>query len=106
MTAKSDIIDKLWVLGQGTSEKRLTRVEIKKLVNALFSAIGKEVSSGARVEVRGFGSFSLRKMAAGTIRNVRHGISLSSGERHVMYFKPGIELRNRVNLEKDHIEGK
>ena len=94
---KSDIINSLHEIGYGKKEAKLTKAELKLLVDALFNAIGREVSYGARVEIRGFGAFSLRKRAAGKVRNPRHGLTIERGERYTLYFRPGRELAKAVN---------
>ncbi len=55
------------------------------------------LSSGERIEIRGFGSFSLHKRPPRTGRNPKTGESVSLAEKHVPHFKPGKELRDRVD---------
>ena len=95
---KSDIINSLHEIGYGKKDAKLTKAELKLLVDALFNTIGREVSYGARVEIRGFGAFSLRKRAAGKVRNPRHGTTVERDERYTLYFRPGRELAKAVNI--------
>jgi integration host factor subunit beta len=55
------------------------------------------LSSGERIEIRGFGSFSLHYRPPRTGRNPKTGESVSLAGKHVPHFKPGKELRDRVN---------
>lgn len=59
--------------------------------------MAKSLANGKRIEVRGFGAFSIKNRPAGTVRNPRHGTSVQSPARNVMYFRPGKELAERVN---------
>ncbi len=77
---------------------KLGRKEVEVIIKELFAKISSSISSGNRIEIRGFGCFSLKRRAAGTVRNPRHGIAIESVERHVVYFRAGKELRERVNI--------
>ena len=59
------------------------------------------LTEGERVEVRGFGSFSLRYLPAGKRRNPTTGERIDVTGRYVPHFKPGKELRNKVNSTID-----
>jgi integration host factor subunit beta len=76
---------------------KLKKVEVQNVVYNLFGHIGDELANGKRIEVRGFGSFSLKKRSAGMVRNPRHNKSIPSPERYNVYFRPGKELAERVN---------
>jgi integration host factor subunit beta len=97
---KSEIIDKL-VERLASQAYNITKREIretaKTTVDAIFNAISVALSNGQRIEVRGFGSFSLKKRAAGLVRNPRYNRSLESGERHNVYFRAGKDLADRVD---------
>jgi integration host factor subunit beta len=56
-------------------------------------------ADGGRIEIRGFGSFSLRFRPARVARNPRTGSAVALPARHAAYFKPGSKLRERVNRE-------
>jgi len=62
--------------------------------------IAKALSSGDRVELRGFGAFSVKSRPARTGRNPRTGETVTVGAKHVPFFKTGKELRERLNLPK------
>ena len=90
---RSDLIAKLCDL-----YPKLTRGEIDSLVKTLFSSMVNHVADGNRIEIRGFGCFSLKKRTAGVIRNPRDGVSIKSDAlRHVVYFRAGKELKTRVD---------
>jgi integration host factor subunit beta len=55
-----------------------------------------ELASGGRVEIRGFGSFSLRYRKPRMARNLRTNTPVSVAEKYVLHFKPGLELSSRV----------
>ena len=89
---RSDIVTKISEL-----YPKLTRKEIDGLIKALFATMVDNIAEGKRIEIRGFGCFSLKLRRAGTIRNPRDGVSVSSDERHVVYFRAGKELKLRVD---------
>jgi integration host factor subunit beta len=62
------------------------------------------LSSGERIEIRGFGSFSLHKRPQRMGRNPKTGESVALAEKHVPHFKPGKELRDRVDAAKQDFE--
>ena len=77
---------------------KLSRKEVDLLIKELFGELSSSLSDGRRIEIRGFGCFSLKHRAAGKVRNPRHGVAVESGERHVVYFRAGKELRERVDI--------
>jgi integration host factor subunit beta len=62
------------------------------------------LSSGERIEIRGFGSFSLHYRPPRTGRNPKTGDSVELAAKYVPHFKPGKELRERVNDSMDKVE--
>ncbi len=76
----------------------LTQREIEGVVSALFDSITDQLSKGGRVELRGFGAFSTRQRDARVGRNPRTGASVDVSAKRVPYFKPGKEMRERLNL--------
>ena len=64
----------------------------------LIDQMAETLSSGERIEIRGFGSFSLHYREPRQGRNPRTGDSVDLRAKHVPHFKPGKELRDRVNL--------
>jgi integration host factor subunit beta len=77
----------------------LTQREVEGVVSAIFDSITDQLSGGGRVELRGFGAFSTRKRDARMGRNPRTGESVSVNAKRVPYFKPGKEMRERLNLQ-------
>ena len=73
--------------------------EIEKVVSVFFDEIANRLAKGGRVELRGFGAFSTRSREARTGRNPRTGESVSVPGKAVPYFKPGKEMRARLNTD-------
>ena len=78
----------------------LTQREIEGVVAALFDSITDQLAKGGRVELRGFGAFSTRGRDARVGRNPRTGESVQVNAKRVPYFKPGKEMRERLNLQE------
>ena len=78
----------------------LTQREVEGVVTALFDSITEQLSNGGRVELRGFGAFSSRQRDARVGRNPRTGESVEVDAKRVPYFKPGKEMRERLNLQE------
>jgi integration host factor subunit beta len=77
----------------------LTQREVESVVGAIFDSITEQLAKGGRVELRGFGAFSTRKRDARLGRNPRTGESVEVNAKRVPYFKPGKEMRERLNLQ-------
>ncbi len=76
----------------------LTQREVESVVSAVFDSITDQLAHGGRVELRGFGAFSTRKRDARVGRNPRTGESVQVDAKRVPYFKPGKEMRERLNI--------
>ena len=76
----------------------LTLKEVERVVSAFFDAIIEQLQSGGRVELRGFGAFSIRGRDARKGRNPRTGEPVDVSAKSVPYFKPGKEMRERLNV--------
>jgi len=76
----------------------LTGKEIERVVSAFFDSITEQLQQGGRVELRGFGAFSTRDREARKGRNPRTGDSVDVDAKRVPYFKPGKEMRERLNV--------
>jgi len=76
----------------------LTQREIEGVVSAIFDSITEQLAQGGRVELRGFGAFSTRQRDARVGRNPRTGEAVDVDAKRVPYFKPGKEMRERLNL--------
>jgi integration host factor subunit beta len=74
----------------------LYRRDVEMIVDAMFNEITAALLRGGRVELRGFGAFSVKKRDARDGRNPRTGDSVAVGEKHVPFFKTGKQLRNRL----------
>ncbi|SFJ18312.1 integration host factor subunit beta [Sphingomonas sp. NFR04] len=72
--------------------------EVEKIVSIFFDEIVGRLSEDGRVELRGFGAFSTRARDARTGRNPRTGESVEVDAKRVPYFKPGKEMRIRLNM--------
>ncbi|NMW32516.1 integration host factor subunit beta [Altererythrobacter sp. RZ02] len=71
--------------------------EIEQVVDVFFDEITKRLAEGGRVELRGFGAFSTREREPRTGRNPRTGETVEVPSKRVPYFKPGKEMRERLN---------
>ncbi|UUL83853.1 integration host factor subunit beta [Sphingomonas sp. S1-29] len=71
--------------------------DVERIVNVFFDEIVHRLSDDGRVELRGFGAFSTRARDARSGRNPRTGESVSVDAKRVPYFKPGKEMRLRLN---------
>ena len=71
--------------------------DVEKIVNAILDEITKALSRGDRVELRGFGAFSVKRRDARTGRNPRTGVHVEVEEKAVPFFKTGKEMRERLN---------
>ena len=77
----------------------LTLRDVEAIVAVVFDQISDALSAGRRVELRGFGAFSVRDRDARTGRNPRTGTAVVVDAKRVPYFKPGKELRERLNTD-------
>ena len=78
----------------------LTQREIESVVGAIFDSITDQLAHGGRVELRGFGAFSTRQRDARIGRNPRTGAAVEVDAKRVPYFKPGKEMRERLNIHE------
>jgi len=85
----------LQALAQENPELRAEDVE--RAVDTFFEEVAERLAHGGRVELRGFGAFSTRHRDARRGRNPRTGESVDVPEKRVPYFKPGKEMRARLN---------
>lgn len=73
--------------------------DVENIVNAIFEEITQALAEGNRVELRGFGAFSVKHRPSRTGRNPRTGETVHVEEKWVPFFKTGKELRERLNAE-------
>lgn len=93
---KSELIDTL-----ANEHAHLTRAEVERVVNLVLDGMTRSLAEGGRVELRGFGAFSVRNRPARTGRNPRTGESVQVPAKSVPFFKSGKELRERLNASGD-----
>ena len=77
----------------------LRQEEVEQVLDIFFDEITERLAEGGRVELRGFGTFSTREREARTGRNPRTGEAVDVPAKRVPYFKPGKEMRERLNPE-------
>lgn len=76
----------------------LTPRDVEAIVATFFDEITARLAADGRVELRGFGAFSTRERGARTGRNPRTGEMVEVDAKRVPYFKPGKEMRQRLNV--------
>jgi integration host factor subunit beta len=72
--------------------------EVEQIVAFIFDSISDQLASGGRVELRGFGTFTTRARDGRVGRNPRTGEAVDVQPKRVPYFKPGKEMRHRLNV--------
>jgi len=75
----------------------LTQRDIERIINVIFEEISAALSAEGRVELRGFGSFTVKRRSARVGRNPRTGDVVSVPEKNVLHFKTSKDLRKRLN---------
>ena len=80
--------------------------DVENIVGAIFEEITDALANGNRVELRGFGAFSVKNRPARTGRNPRTGNAVEVEEKWVPFFKTGKELRERLNKNAPNGEAK
>lgn len=89
---RSELIQKI-----ADENPHLYQRDVERIVNTIFDEVTAAMSRGDRVELRGFGAFSVKKRDARTGRNPRTGETVAVEEKHVPFFKTGKLLRDRLN---------
>ena len=89
---KSELISKL-----STKFKSFTLSDMDYTVKKIIDHMSKSLYSGERIEIRGFGTFSLHEHNSRTARNPKTGELVALQKRYTVHFKPIKELKNRVN---------
>jgi integration host factor subunit beta len=89
---KSELIQRL-----AERNPHLYQRDVELIVTAIFDEIGAALARGDRVELRGFGAFSVKRRDARLGRNPRTGDSVAVDEKHIPFFKTGKQLRDRLN---------
>lgn len=89
---RSELVEKI-----AEENPHLYHRDVERIVSTIFSEIINAMANGNRVELRGFGAFSVKKRDARVGRNPRTGDSVSVEEKSVPFFKTGKLLRDRLN---------
>jgi integration host factor subunit beta len=89
---RSDLVQKL-----AEKNPHLMQKDVERIVNTIFEEVTVALARGDRVELRGFGAFSVKKREARTGRNPRTGETVDVAEKIVPFFKTGKQLRDRLN---------
>lgn len=95
---KSELIELI-----AAKQSQLSVKDVELAVKTIIEQMSETLSTGNRIEIRGFGSFSLHYRAPRIGRNPKTGESVGLAGKYVPHFKPGKELRDRVNsgLERE-----
>lgn len=92
LMTKSELIERL-----AARQTQLSLKDVELVVKSLLEHMAQSLAQGERIEIRGFGSFSLHYRAPRVGRNPKTGQSVDLEGKYVPHFKPGKELRDRVN---------
>ena len=90
---KSELIETI-----AARQTQLSSKDVELAVKTILEHMSQALSAGERIEIRGFGSFSLHYRAPRRGRNPKTGDAVELTGKYVPHFKPGKELRERVNL--------
>jgi integration host factor subunit beta len=87
---RSDLVEKLAI------EKNINNSVAEKIILEIFKSMADSLISGGRVEIRGFGSFEVRKYEGYTARNPKTGVKLEVKPKKLPFFKTGKDLKERI----------
>jgi integration host factor subunit beta len=96
---KSELIE---ILAQ--KQLQLAYKDVELAVKTMIDHMGNTLANGERIEIRGFGSFSLHYRPPRVGRNPKTGDSVELAAKYVPHFKPGKEMRERVNDSMGKVE--
>lgn len=85
------------ILQLAEQNPHLYQRDVERIVSTIFDEITNALANGDRVELRGFGAFSVKERGARVGRNPRTGESVQVARKFVPFFKTGKELRERLN---------
>lgn len=89
---KSELIQRL-----ADANPHLYQRDVERIVTTIFDEITTALADGDRVELRGFGAFSVKKRGSRIGRNPRTGEAVNVASKHIPYFKTGKQLREKLN---------
>ena len=89
---KSELIQRIAELNP-----HLYHRDVERIVSTILEEISEALADGNRVELRGFGAFSVKRRDARVGRNPRTGEAVQVAEKHIPFFKTGKQLRERLN---------
>lgn len=92
---KSELVQKI-----AEANPHLYQRDVENIIEAILDEITMALSRGDRVELRGFGAFSVKARPARMGRNPRTGAQVKVSEKVVPYFKTGKEMRDRLNAPR------
>ncbi|HLV16340.1 MAG TPA: integration host factor subunit beta [Pseudomonas sp.] len=93
---KSELIERI-----ATQQGQLSSKDVELAIKSMLEQMSEALATGERIEIRGFGSFSLHYREPRIGRNPKTGQAVALDGKYVPHFKPGKELRDRVNEEVD-----
>jgi integration host factor subunit beta len=91
---KSELIARL-----AAAHPHLYQRDVERIVTTIFEEVAAALARGDRVELRGFGAFSVKQRGARVGRNPRTGASVEVTSKHIPYFKTGKQLREQLNTD-------
>ena len=94
---KSEVIEKISI-----KQTHLPVRDVELSIKHILSLMSDTLSKGERIEIRGFGSFSLHYRSSRIGRNPKTGEPVSLSEKYVPHFKPGKDLKQKVNESREH----
>src|SRR6185295_12996139 len=92
---KADLVDEVVRVAD------VSKKDAESIVNTVFSSIVDALQRNDKIELRGFGSFRLRRRRSRLGRNPKTGDRVAVPEKRIPYFKPGKELKDLINIEDD-----
>ncbi|MDX1352237.1 MAG: integration host factor subunit beta [Thiomicrorhabdus sp.] len=96
---KSELIELI-----ARKQTQFAQKDVEIAVNQIVDSMIDTLSQGERIEIRGFGSFSLHHRKARVGRNPKTGETVKLDDKRVPHFKPGKALRERVDASKEHTD--
>ena len=82
-------------------QPNLQKEDVEAAVNCMLEQMADALSKGQRIEIRGFGSFDLKSRPARQARNPKTGESVQMAAKVAIHFKPGKEMKDRVNASRE-----